>query len=85
MAFGRLKRFEAPEPTFKPLPAVSFYNKLPHIDPMYPKGKRPPGSDSEIYVQCDNCCAQHRICDRHMWNGTYSYCPVCNYVGCTWA
>lgn len=85
MAFGIIKRFQVPELKFKSLPAAAFSSKLPSVDPIYPKGKKLPGSESELYVQCDNCCSLHRLCDRKMWNGTYSYCPVCNDAGHTWA
>lgn len=52
----------------------------PHIDPVWDRAspdKPPMGANSNQRVECSTCKHVHRLKDRKLWNGSYSYCPKC--------
>jgi hypothetical protein len=52
----------------------------PHIDPVWDRispSKPPAGADSSQRVECVACKHAHKLKDRKLWNGSYSYCPKC--------
>jgi len=55
-------------------------NGAPHIDPVWERAspeKLPMGADFKLPVTCVACKLGHRLKDRKLWNGSYSYCPKC--------
>lgn len=83
-----------PKNTARTTPALPIKYKKdsrPHIAPVWSRwseeaaksGNRfndPPGANEKGAVVCLDCNTVHRQCDRRLWNGTFSECPV---AGCT--
>ena len=79
------KELPAPEPEVPyeeaaPPQQIRKVRGMPHIDPVWERaspGKPPGGANSHQRVACTACKHEHKLKDRKLWNGTYSYCPKC--------